>query len=245
MPDDGPKKAGGRLRQACVGGEDAATSKIFRIVVFSWCDSHGVIAGQNISQWAEDWWTWQLQAPFGTNPLLDASGVDANYNNNGPIFFLGGSLDPNGVVTRDFSIPNDTPILVPVLAYLGSQFTGTGPDPKNIATGTPAAANNLLHEWEKSVDNLFLIIDGVEIGDLSNDLVKTGFFDIGVPQPGSLLDESGVIGDVSHSKSEAYFVVLGGFASGDHTIEFGGSAIDPGTGKHYTNHIVDHVHVGL
>jgi hypothetical protein len=84
--------------------------------------------------------------------------------------------------------------------------------------------------------------DGVGVPGLANDLVKTGFFNMGPTQPGSLVETAGLAGDLSHTKSEGYFAVLKGFAGGEHTIEFGGSAVDPMTGR-YTIDVVDHVHV--
>jgi hypothetical protein len=129
-----------------------------------------------------------------------------------------------------------------MMAFLSLQYTGTGPDPKNTSTGTAAAANETLHDWQNSVSNLFLKIDGVEVPDLANDLVKTGFFNMGPVQSGSLAEAIGLTGDLSHTKSEGYFGVLKGLSTGDHTIEFGGRAVDPTTGP-YTIDVIDHLHV--
>jgi hypothetical protein len=211
--------------------------------------SNSVIAGDNIAKLTEELWTWQFQSQYLTNPLLDTSGAYADVNNNGPVFFFAGTLDQTGTVTRTFDVPHDTPILVPILEYAGIQYTGTGPDPKNTATGTPASANDQLHTWQKNVDSLFLTIDGVAVNNLFGDLVKTGFFDMGPVAPGSLADALGLTGELSHTKSEGYYALLNGFSlgSGDHTIEFGGTVgaytLNGENVAGYTNHVVDHIHI--
>jgi len=53
-------------------------------------DPHATVLGQSIGDWTADWWTWTLQAPLATNPLLDPSGAYANVNNTAPVFFIGG-----------------------------------------------------------------------------------------------------------------------------------------------------------
>jgi hypothetical protein len=65
---------------------------------------------------------------------------------------------------------------------------------------------------------------------------------MGSTQPGSLAEAIGLSGDLSHTKSEGYFAVLKGLSAGDHTIEFGGRAVDPTTGS-YTIDVIDHLHV--
>ena len=32
---------------------------------------NATVLGQSIAAWTADWWTWTLQAPLATNPLLD------------------------------------------------------------------------------------------------------------------------------------------------------------------------------
>jgi hypothetical protein len=211
--------------------------------------SNSVIAGENMASWLADSWTWQFQTPYDTNPLLDTTGAYADVNNNGPVFFFAGSVAQNEILNRTFDVPHDTPILVPVLEYVTAQYTGTGPDPKNPSTGTAAAANQQLHAWEDHVDNLFLKIDGVAVSGLSDDLVKTGFFDMGPVQPGSLAEAEGLTGELSHTKAEGFIALLNGFSDigGDHTIEFGGSVgaykLNGTEMPAYTLDVIDHIHI--
>ena len=165
------------------------------------------------------------------------------------MFFLGGAIgtpltDPPQVIAREFNAPASKMMLVPILNFIALQFTGTGPNPKNIATGTPAAANELIKDWANSVTNLFLRIDGKDVIDFKQDFVKTGFFSAGTATPDSLAGALGLTGDLGHSKSEGFWAVLPGFAAGTtHTVEFGGSTATLGTNTGYTIDVRDTIHV--
>src|ERR1700759_5796917 len=75
--------------------------------------SHGMVAGETVSQWTQDWWTWALQSPAATSPMVDPTGANAGINNTGDMFFIGGSF--GGDATRTFDVPAGVPLLVPVL----------------------------------------------------------------------------------------------------------------------------------
>ncbi len=183
--------------------------------------SDGMVAGETISQWTQDWWTWVLQSQFATSAQFDTSGAFASTGNFGSMFFIAGSF--GGDVTRTFDVPANTPLLVPVLNSLVFQFTGKGPD---LISGGNAGANITLKDWMTSVSGLFLKIDGqsVSSSELQSDLIRTDWFSAGTPQSGSVAEALGVVGDISPAKSAGYWAVLKGFAAGTtHTIEFGGS----------------------
>lgn len=197
--------------------------------------SHGQVAGETIAQWSQDWWTWALQTPFATSPMLDTTGANASVGNTGAMFFIAGSF--GGDVTREFEVPADKPLLVPVLNALALQYTGRGPDP---STGGQGAANQYQVGWRESVTDIFLKIDGQSIGKLQTDFVKTDWFSSGTVQPGSVAEAFGLTGDLGLEKSSGYWAVLKGFAPGStHTLEFGGSW-DNGTSS---VHITDTIHV--
>jgi len=197
--------------------------------------SHGQVAGETIAQWTQDWWTWALQTPAATSPMLDQTGAFAGVNNTGDMFFIGGSF--GGDVVRTFDVPANTPLLVPVLNNLAFQFTGKGPDP---ATGGKGAANIVTTDLLKSVSDVFLNIDGHPVGNLQADLVRTDWFSPGVVQPGSLADSFGLTGDLGPAKSIGYWTAIEGFAAGStHVLDFGGTA------GGVSVHITDTIKVGM
>ena len=138
--------------------------------------------GERIGDWTDDWWTWTLQSSLADNPLLDTTGDDADENNDGPVFFLAGTIS-NDPVERTFEIPDDTPVLVPLMNYYTNRFN-TDPQPQ------AKSINAELRDWHDTVleDELFLVIDGVEIKNLDKFFFKSDFFTPGLPEPGSLLE---------------------------------------------------------
>lgn len=180
------------------------------------------ILGQGIGDWTDDWWTWALQSSLERNPLFDTTGADADENNDGPVFFLAGTLS-NDPVERTFEIPDDTPVLVPLMNNFINKFDGE-PQPQKII-------NDELRDWQDTVleDELFLVIDGVEIKNLDEFFFKSGFFTPGQPEDGSLLEavlageEDYVSGDdLFPSRSAGYWVMIEDLDPGAHTIHYGG-----------------------
>jgi hypothetical protein len=205
-----------------------------------------VIGGETISKWTEDWWTWVVQSQTSQNPLSDATGAFATIGNDNPnMFFIGGTF--GGDVTRNFDVPHDTPLLVPLINASLSQYTGTGQPngPKDPVTGTPAAANAYIKQFDQSITSLHLSIDGVSVGNLFNDLVNTGQFSLGVVAANSVASDIfglTVGSEMSHSQSTGYWAVVKGFAPNtDHTLDFGGSSSLSGgfsVNVHDTIHVV-------
>lgn len=181
--------------------------------------SNGLIAGETIGQWTQAWWTWALQTPAATAPMLDPTGAFAGVDNNRAVFFIAGSF--GGDATRTFEAPAGKPLLLPVLNDLALQFNGKGPDP---ATGGKGGANIVLADWLKSVTDLFLTIDGQPVTNLQSDRIRSDFFSPGTPQPGSLIESFGFSGDLGPAKSDGYWAMLKPLAAGRHEIDFGGTA---------------------
>src|SRR5262249_25543598 len=106
----------------------------------------GAVSGEAISQWTQDWWS------FAVSSGNTAGGELAMSSSGGQMFFVGGSF--GGDVSSAFTVAAGTPLLVPVFNVLLAGFTGTGPDPKNFATGTPAAARLYEDAWKAHVSDL-------------------------------------------------------------------------------------------
>jgi hypothetical protein len=175
----------------------------------------GMVDGQTIATWTQDWWTWALQAPYVTNPLLDTTGAYAGINNNEPVYFVAGTASDFGGpanVDRMFDVPAGKPLLIPVLNSFDTL------DPKNVE-------NMDMQAFQNGVRGLFAEIDGVPIKNLQSYLVRTDFFSMGPTQLGSLAEQIGEpLGvDLSPTKSSGYWLMVEGLAPGQHTLEFGGS----------------------
>ena len=197
--------------------------------------SNGMVSGETVCSWTEDWWRWTVRQPLSNTG-------DANWDNNGSfestqpsggMYFLAGSWgsDPaagtvRGTDQNPIHVPAGSPILVPIFTLISSQFQS---DPKNYNNVT-------LKDWKVSVNDLFLKIDGQDVKNLQSDLVRTGVFSAGAPAPdtiGAYLADPAT-GSPDGLKSIGYWGVVA-LAPGAHQIEFGGSS------PTYSVHVIDKV----
>jgi hypothetical protein len=187
--------------------------------------SHGLVAGETVAQWTQDWWTWVLQSPDTANPTEDPSGAFATNNNSGAMFFIAGT--DGGFAERSFTVPSGTPILIPVL----NQFDTL--DPK-------ATINKVLTDFQKSVTDMFARVDNIPVDNLQSHFVRTNFFSMGTVVDHTVAAALGApIGaELTPSKSAGYWLVVDGLAPGGHTLDFGGSLSNG-----FSTHVVDHITV--
>ncbi len=75
------------------------------------------VAEKSQLELSQEWWRWALGAPDSGNPLLDEDGVFAQVGNNGPVFFVAGSISGEPTV-RTFTVPAGRPIFFPVINNL-------------------------------------------------------------------------------------------------------------------------------
>jgi hypothetical protein len=73
--------------------------------------------GLTYGQWTAKWWKWVLSVPSTNNPLLDDSGSLAEVNQNGPVWFLAGTLGENKCPERSCQLPTGKSVLFPVINY--------------------------------------------------------------------------------------------------------------------------------
>ena len=194
----------------------------------------GSFAGKSIVDWTADWWTWALQSPAATNPLLDATGAFANVNNDGPVFFVAGTV--SGSTPRSFEVPAGKPILLPIINLFDVESVPPDP-PEATLADRERAADLVVGAFLDAVDksSLFASIDGTPVANPSAYLEVTGYFDMGPTQPGSLLEALGLPAgtEAFPTKSGGYWLMVGDLTPGLHELHFGGSSgdwsVDTGT----------------
>ncbi len=179
----------------------------------------GAVSGDAISQWTEGWWDWAAYSYFKTGST--ASGQLETSSEGGQMFFVGGSFDNGSNINGAFTVAAGTPLLVPVFNLLLSGQTGSGPDPKNFANGTPAAAPGLESVWRDNVTNLSLTLTDNATGtvyttNVWNDFAKTGWFTLDLKD----------LGSIPQSQSVGYWAVVEGLKPGSYTLDFSGASKD-------------------
>ena len=70
------------------------------------------------AEWTARWWQWVLSLPVENNPANDTTGKNCAINQNGPVWFLAGTV--GGVVERNCTIPAEKAILFPILNHGGT-----------------------------------------------------------------------------------------------------------------------------
>lgn len=173
-------------------------------------DPTGAVSGEAISHWTQDWWSFAISSGNTDGGQLEAS------PSGGQMFLVGGSF--GGDVNGAFTVAAGTPLLVPVFNVLLTEFTGTGPNPKLFATGTPAAAYQYESLWRDNVTSLALTITNNATGEVSqptnlfDDFAKTGWFTL-----------EGDFGSIPKCQSIGYWSIIEGLKPGSYTLNFGGT----------------------
>jgi hypothetical protein len=73
--------------------------------------------GFSFGEWTVKWWEWAVSLPIDISPIVDETGKYANMNQNGPVWFLAGTLGENKMPIRNCVIPFGKGLLFPVINY--------------------------------------------------------------------------------------------------------------------------------
>ena len=172
------------------------------------------VAGKTIGEWTTKWWRWGLALAPPGDPFTDLYGQHANVNQSGPVFFMAGS--PGGSRSRQFEVPTNTYLLVPLLVGELSQLE-LGFDK------TAAQIRQAAQQQADQIDSLHATLDGVPIPqttlfahrEVSPDFDFVAVFNnqLGVP-PGA----SGI------AVADGYFLMLDPLPPGIHVVAYGGGS---------------------
>jgi hypothetical protein len=194
---------------------------------------HSVVDGQSIADWSIEWWQWAASRPVQGNPFDDQTGAFAHQDNDGPVFFLAGTVASSdnptqATATRAFEVEAGTPLLLPII---NTEISVPG--------WTEEAITSLLHQFVAGFHDIFLEIDGKPIPDLYSHYEQSDFFSFGILEDTDQLGyalgfftdlegrqpELGV--ELAPAQAGGYWVVIEGLKPGVHTLHFGGSTDIP------------------
>lgn len=168
------------------------------------------------AQLTAQWWQWILEQPVTGNPNLDSTGADAANGQPGQgVFFLAGAF--GGTVTRQFTVPANTALFLPLLNNLGLAPL-PAPQPKPNGNQVPqlrALAAPLID----SATGLHVTLNGVSLLD-SASRVKSPTFQITSPADGIL-----GLGTFT-AVSDGYWLFLAPLPPGTYVLNFGGTSGD-------------------
>jgi hypothetical protein len=219
------------------------------VMAYTIADPNESVLGKTISQWTQDWETWYVQSRTHQNAIDDRTGQFANLNNDGPIFFLGGTA--GGDATRTFTVPAGKPLLLPMLNVFDT-------------LDTESNERSFIEHWPSTVTDVRASIDGTPIADPTRYLETTSdFFSMGSVRPGTVATELFHIAphapvpaqaaaaqhylqigqELNPTLATGYYLMIEGLSPGQHTLEFGGSTFDSSTNTSFSTHVVDHIKV--
>jgi hypothetical protein len=166
-------------------------------------------------EWSARWWIWALSVPEENNPITDQTGENCDINQQGPVWFLAGTL--GGSVTRECSIPPGKAILLSPLniecSYAEFPAMKTEKELRDCA------------QWPGA--SVEVTIDGVNIQEIDKYNVQSPIFDVVLPENNIF----GAPAGPTKAVSGGWWVLLEPLQPGKHQISFGGSVVDnPTTG---------------
>lgn len=188
---------------------DMARSETNTSIVFS---SESQPYGASYSFWTAKWWQWALALPAESNPVMDATGKNSTINQDGPVWFLAGTI--GGFVTRYCNIPSGKSILLPILNHGGT--LADAPSIKSEEELLSRAVSEM-----DIVSNLEVSVDDLKISNLEKYRIRSPIFDVVLPEKNLF----GGIPGPTRGASDGYWLFLKPLTKGDHKIRTFGSCL--------------------
>jgi hypothetical protein len=173
------------------------------------------VAGKTIGEWSTNWWQWAAALAPPGDPFTDTTGAFANVNQSGPVFFMAGS--PGGVNRRNFDVPANTYLLVPLLVGELSQL-------ELGFTQTAAQIRQAAQQQANNIDSLHAAFDGIPISQaalFTHREVSPDFDFVAVAN-----NQVGIfaVGELGIAVADGYFLMLDPLKPGTHVLNYGGGA---------------------
>jgi hypothetical protein len=199
-------------------------------------DNPGVIPpqakshGQSYAEWSVTWWQWLYSIPMAQNPANDPTGEFAGVKQEGPVWFLGGSLF-GGDTTRNMIVPPGKALFLPLINYSAWYPEDLTWIPDWLVAGGVDISGMTDEEIivagaKYFIDNSTITkvtIDGKEVKNLAAyRAAAPGLF----PVSDELLLDFGLAPGVHMVSSDGYWLMLAPLSKGDHQITVQASAFD-------------------
>jgi hypothetical protein len=215
---------GGRFRAALLVLSALVTSAAYadpspRVRVMS---NEDVVSatGRTVTEWGDAWWKWAFNHP---EVLGDNTGEFGYLGEvRGPVFFAEGSGGDRFKGTVD--VPPGEYVLLPIATYIWTFF-----DP---CAEIRCAKRIINDNFIKSIDDVFVWIDGKPVGNLASHIVRVDRYN-----PQVFLVDAGPIGEDGYggilpALQGGYWLMLEPLPPGPHRVVSGATvpALDPITG---------------
>jgi hypothetical protein len=166
--------------------------------------------GVSYSEWTARWWNWLLSIPSENNPANDLTGMNGTLNQDGPVWFLAGTV--GGMARRTCTIPSGLSILLPILNH-----GGTFADEPTISS-----EDELVFHTRNEIElisKLEVQIDELNITGLDRYRVQSPVFEVVLPTSNLFGGNPGP----TRGFSDGYWLFIKPFGLGNHHIHTFGS----------------------
>ena len=169
-----------------------------------------------------EWWQWAVQAPLVDSPLLDPDGTKCRVGQEGPVWFLAGTLGSSVPTTRQCEVPGNKAIFFPVINAAYFAFLNDPPETRT-AEAVRAAADAACDT--SSISNLSVTIDGRPVAKATRfftSVDKSPLFQAQLPTDNIFLADTSSIPDLvlSPAAHKGFYIYVKPLTPGLHTIEW-------------------------
>ena len=176
--------------------------------------------GSSYGSWCEAWVKYLYSIPCNNHPLAESSDNKTEPHQEGPVFFLSGTL--GGTIERTVSIPEGKGIFFPVLNYVANYpcpYAGSKPAPgQSLKDFLVRNANVMVDQGTL----MSVTLDGVRISDLLPFRVTTELFYFQALPELTCLDPC-VTGELQPGVADGYWIMLRPLPPGQHKLNYKGS----------------------
>ncbi|MDJ0795869.1 MAG: hypothetical protein QNJ51_03390 [Calothrix sp. MO_167.B12] len=178
--------------------------------------------GTNYGDLVGKWWEWALNIPTESNPILDENGEDCQEGQFkvANVFFLAGTFGNEKPVTRECTVPANTPLFLPLLNGILIPEEG---DTVEELREQVNLGNELKNPTPENNIELTAKINGRPVKDLFAYRVQSppGGFTIKFKEGGIANTDFGLDpGKLSPAVSDGYWLLLKPLRPGKHEIRF-------------------------
>ena len=180
-------------------------------------DTGQTIGKKVLGELGARWWTWALEEPTATNPLIGppyTDGCEGPFPLKGrEVFFLAGTISGEPV-TRECTVPRKTWLFFPIVNTVELEPTGVKTEQE-----LRQIVNNRLDQF--LVDStMFVTVDGEPLRvSIKKQRADTPLFIVNLPE-GNIF---GVKPEPYEAVADGVWVLLHPLKEGEHTITFGGT----------------------
>ena len=177
------------------------------------------VHGETYGEWSALWWKWALEQPTSANPLVDTTGANCMNGQMGHVWFLAGTKETTGPITRTCTIPTGTWLFFPAANSFNAADSGTQ---STFAEQQAAAVASFGTPTEVAVT-----IDGRAVQAIPTYRTLSTEFSLHLPEDNIYAAPAG---EYKPAAAVGYYLMLNPLSPGDHVVTIhanvGGTIID-------------------